>query len=202
VQKVGPWFFPDGDTVCASAAIQEAGYIEAQWLDRVEGREVVVQAGGNCGLFPSKLACYFSAVYTAEPDYENFACLSLNCPAPNVYAFRAAFGKEAGTIGLHYVPGNAGGHWVEGKGTIPVLTIDSLNLPACDLIALDIEGGEWNALFGAQQTIERYHPTLIIEDKGHVKRYGQTSEDFHKWILSLGYESRGFAWRDQIWVHR
>ena len=201
MQKVGNWFFPDGDTVCAGAAIQESFLIEREWLQHVKGHEVCVQAGGNCGLFPSKLACYFDAVYTAEPDLENFVCLNLNCPAPNVYAFRAAFGEKAGTTGLHVTEGNAGGHWIEGSGMIPVLTIDSLGLPACDLIALDIEGAEFIALKGAERTIDAYHPTLILEDKGHVKRFNQTAPEMHAWLRERGYRETAWAFRDRIWEH-
>ena len=199
--KIGPWYFPEGDKVCGPASIQEAMLIEPHWLPAVNKLSVCVQAGGNCGLFPSKLACFFDAVYTAEPDCDNFMCLALNCPAPNVYAFRGAFGKEAGTIGLHKIPDNAGGHWVEGKGTIPVLPIDALNLPDCNLLQLDIEGGEFNALLGAEKTIEKYHPTLIIEWKGHVKRFGQTNEEMEAWIVSKGYRHHGMVWRDRVWVH-
>jgi len=199
LKRVGNWFFPASDTVCADAAVQESSLVEHEWLKHVQGRRVCVQAGGNCGLFPSKLACFFDAVYTAEPDWENFACLALNCPAPNVYAFRAAFGREAGTIGLHYVAGNAGGHWVEGEGTIPVMTIDSLCLPACDLIALDVEGAELVALEGAAATVEKYGPTVIVEDKGHVKRFGQKASDLHDWLSGRGYRPTAWAFRDRIW---
>lgn len=200
MQKIGPWYFPKGDTVCGPAAIQEVMQIEANWLPHVKGRDVAIQAGGNCGLFPSKLGAFFCAVYTAEPDVENFLCLNLNCCAENVYPFRAAFGDKAGTTGMHLVPGNPGGHWIEGKGTVPVVTIDSLNVPACDLIALDTEGSELLALRGAEATVERFKPTILVEDKGHVKRFGQTQADLHGWLESHGYHKIGMAWRDSIWV--
>jgi len=202
LKQVGPWFFPASDTVCADAAIQEARLIESEWLQHVSGRSVCVQAGGNCGLFPSKLACFFDAVYTAEPDHENFACLAINCPAPNVYAFRAAFGAKPGTIGLHFTESNAGGHYIEGKGTIPVITIDSLNLPDCDLIALDVEGAELIALQGAEQTVKRHRPVIITEDKGHVRRFGQQACDLHEWLQSRDYQPVAWAFRDRIWAPR
>lgn len=199
--KVGPWFFPDSSNTTASdAAIQEVFAIEQAWLPNVEGREICVQAGGNCGIFPLKLAAYFDAVYTAEPDIENFTCLAVNCPSPNVYAFRAAFGRDAGTTGLHRTEDNAGGHWIEGNGTIPVMMIDSMNLPACDLIALDTEGSELLALQGAERTIDKYSPTLIVEDKDHAKRFGQCREDVYAFMRDHDYKSVGWAYRDQIWT--
>lgn len=41
-----------------------------------------------------------------------------------------------------------------------------LNLPAPDLIKLDVEGMEWQALRGMRRTIEQYRPQLFIEIHG------------------------------------
>ena len=43
------------------------------------------------------------------------------------------------------------------------MAIDELNLPRLDLIKIDIEGMEIEALQGAQETISRNRPQLIIE---------------------------------------
>lgn len=199
-KKVHGWWFPDTDESCAHAVIADVQHVESQWLKHVKGRKVCVQAGGNCGVYPSKLSQHFEAVYTAEPDMDNFSCLALNASIPNLYAFRAAFGEKPGTIGLHKVEGNVGAHWIEGPGTIPVITIDSLGLTACDLIALDVEGAELLALKGAAQTINKYSPTLIFEEKGHMRRFNQNPLDLHEWLTCRGYSHRGLAGRDFIWT--
>jgi hypothetical protein len=46
---------------------------------------------------------------------------------------------------------------------IPMLAIDSLNLDACDLIQLDVEGYEQFAIQGARRTIEAHRPVIIAE---------------------------------------
>ena len=48
----------------------------------------------------------------------------------------------------------------DGTGAIPVLSIDQLGLNNCDLIHLDIEGGEYDALMGAEHTIKRFGPLI------------------------------------------
>lgn len=47
--------------------------------------------------------------------------------------------------------------------TVRQFTLDSLNLPRVDLIKLDIEGMEAEALDGAKDTIERCKPILFVE---------------------------------------
>jgi len=47
--------------------------------------------------------------------------------------------------------------------TCKLITIDSLKLERCDLIKLDCEGMEFEALSGAVETIERCKPILFVE---------------------------------------
>jgi FkbM family methyltransferase len=44
------------------------------------------------------------------------------------------------------------------------VTLDSFDLPACDLIKIDIEGMERDVLIGAEQTIARHRPVLYVEN--------------------------------------
>ena len=43
------------------------------------------------------------------------------------------------------------------------MTLDSLDLARVDLIKIDVEGMEMEALQGAARTIERSHPAMLIE---------------------------------------
>jgi FkbM family methyltransferase len=47
--------------------------------------------------------------------------------------------------------------------TVPMVTIDSLNVERLDFFKLDVEGMEMDVLSGARQTIARHKPTLFIE---------------------------------------
>jgi len=51
----------------------------------------------------------------------------------------------------------------EGEETIPIIGIDSLNLPRLDLIKLDIQGMEYDTLIAAEKTIKKYKPILFLE---------------------------------------
>ena len=43
------------------------------------------------------------------------------------------------------------------------ITIDSLNLQRCDLMKIDVEGGEFDVLNGAHLTLTKYMPVIILE---------------------------------------
>lgn len=47
--------------------------------------------------------------------------------------------------------------------TVPMISIDSLALPRVDLVKLDIEGMEMEALTGARDTLRRCRPMLTVE---------------------------------------
>jgi len=56
------------------------------------------------------------------------------------------------------------------------------------VIKLDIEGAEWAALRGAEQTLARYRPTLIVEiGRETCQAAGYEPEEFARWIIAQGY---------------
>ena len=51
----------------------------------------------------------------------------------------------------------------EGDKIIPIVGIDSLNLPRLDFMKLDIQGMEYDALLAGKNTIKKYKPILFLE---------------------------------------
>ena len=115
------------------------------YKDNVREFGTVVQAGGYCGIFPRLLGEKFSKVYTFEPDYANFLCLSLNCASPNIIKAQGVLGKDLGLMSLvRQVHDNRGMNYAT-KGEhsyLPTYRIDDLCLEDCSLIQLDTEGFE------------------------------------------------------------
>lgn len=158
--------------------------------------DTVVQAGGHQGLYPRCLSSIFQEVYTFEPHLDNFACLTANCNLPNIHKFNSALGKQTGTIWLEEV-GTSGQHriWdesinrpvypiqVKQRIPVPVTTIDRQQLTHCSLILLDVEGHELEVLMGAAQTIEKFHPGIIVERSF----FDSTTDEVDSWLTSHGY---------------
>ncbi len=164
------------------------------------GKKVVIQAGGNCGIWARYLSQHFETVYTFEPDITNFICLNLNVPEANVIRMQAALGAKSKPISILKAPGNVGAHRVGDTGGIPVIRIDDLRLEACDLIQLDVEGYEYFCLKGAIHTIDNFKPVIMIEDKGHHKKYGVEHKELTDLFDVLGYVKYHKINRDLIMV--
>jgi FkbM family methyltransferase len=157
-------------------------------------RTVCVQAGGHIGLWPRELAKTFDAVYTFEPERDNFAALARNCDAHNIYASRAALGDKRGPValdrgavsGLHRIRMEAEG---VAAGDIPQHQIDDLQLRDCAAIVLDVEGFELPALVGAFRTLKTFRPLVVVEaiDK-HARALGMPGlETIEQLMIGLGY---------------
>ena len=145
---------------------------ETAIVDNVPDRGLVVQAGGWQGLYPALLSEMFDTVYTFEPDPVNFYCLTQNCQKDNVYKFQSTLSDTCGVITFEEVGATGQGRveqnepWnmqVEKRYTVPTLTLDSLNLPRCNLIMLDVECFEYSVLLGAISTIRKFSPVVITE---------------------------------------
>jgi FkbM family methyltransferase len=132
---------------------------------------------GIHALFVAKLLKGTGVVYAFEPWPENFDVLSHNIAAnphlSRVIAVPKAVSDEEGIIGM--IPGSTDGthHVTHEPGatklTAPVTTIDRFckdNQHAPSLLLVDIEGEEIRLLKGAQETIARHHPRIVMECHG------------------------------------
>lgn len=191
----------DTDVECAAVLFEQVKSIDKHVLPYVTDFSVCVQGGGNCGLFPVDLARKFKFVITAEPDPDNFAALSANTAGiENISTFEAAWGESVGSIGLAVELGNCGATRVINEpGNASQLPIDIIGLSQCGLIYLDVEGFEEFALRGAEQTIKRCHPTIVVELKGLAHVYDRTDEDCERYLQQLGYRKVHRFDNDVVW---
>lgn len=199
IERDDGFWWPANDGWCHKVIHEELPDLDAA-VRLTKGKTLAIQAGGNVGVWASHLAKSFAGVVTVEPDATNYECLKRNVPG-NVMHRQAGLADQLKLAGLNKVDGNAGAHYMVGVGDIPVITIDSLNLEACDLICLDIEGYEPLALQGAEQTIRKYSPVIMFEEKGLSQRYyGIPEGTAERWVigLGLGYSVRARARRDVI----
>lgn len=171
------------------------GFMEMKerYYEPVKKFDVVVQAGGYCGVFARILSDKFGAVYTFEPEPMNFYCLVQNCQVDNVIKAQAALGKEHGLITVCcQLPNNRGMNYVrfQENSAIPSYRIDDLALKDCDLIVLDTEGFEYNILQGAEKTIDKFRPVISVED---------TNSHIENFLRNFDYEVCNTAYRDTIY---
>jgi FkbM family methyltransferase len=175
--------------------IAQCEYAVGHVLNLDTKRRVVVQAGANWGYWPLRFADIFETVYTFEPDHTCFASLVANTSQrTNVVRLQAALGDGPELVDLWRDVDTTGNQYVDGKGIYPTLRIDSLGLEVCDLIYLDIEGREFNALRGAENTIRFCRPVVILEARRKFD-WGDRALTF---LEALGYSEAGAIEKDVI----
>lgn len=123
-----------------------------------------IDAGAHRGVVTRKLAQHFDGVVAIEPG-------PLADQIEGAEVIRAAIGDKPGHCDMADGKHNTGQrHCVPGDG-VEVITLDSLGL-APDFLKLDVEGMEYHALLGAEQTIRTHKPVVMLEENGLNRRYG------------------------------
>lgn len=190
-RHTGSWLWPKQDHAAWRHLNKKTFY---DFPHKVAGltdrRSMIVQAGGNCGIFPKQYASLFDVVITFEPDPLHFSCLSYNVPEPNVFKFQACLGNNTRPCGIdfNYDLGltNWGAKRTVDCGKTPQITLDSMML-APDVIHLDIEGYEGPALQGMVDTIATHHPIIVLETNDYGDAYGWPQNKIDQMLESWGY---------------
>lgn len=195
VGDIESWIWPTRDT-------QTYGLIINDWFETIRPYLLdklgtvkdgsVIQAGGNCGVYPLLYTEMFNHVYTFEPDPLSFFCLVNNCQIPGIVKFNAAVGDCNGIVEMHERASENRGmnvvHVVTDPtkiDTVPVVMIDSFEFKDIKVMQLDLEGYEIKAIQGSLNTIAKYKPIMILES-------GDIGSDYyhqvHKTMKEIGYK--------------
>ena len=157
----------------------EYGEAEAGLLKQIcQPNDIVVEVGANIGSLTVPMARAVGnrgLVLAFEPQPIVFQTLCGNLALnslTNVRCFRSAVGAEGGHVfipGIRYdKEGNFGGVSVDGfdKGfKVPKVTLDeTLDIPRCKMIKIDVEGMEAEVITGAAETIKKFRPALYVEN--------------------------------------
>jgi FkbM family methyltransferase len=129
-------------------------------------------------------------VLAFEPNEDAFACLQHNLSEyKNTELFNSCVGETSGKMVLVKYDDNVGMTYVKpGKGKTKSLTIDSLELERCDFIKIDVEGFELKVLEGAEETIKKFRPKMLIEINDFtLHRAGITQNDIYIFLIQHNY---------------
>jgi FkbM family methyltransferase len=158
--------------------------------------DVAMDIGANIGAFALVMAKRVGPtgkVYAFEPQRVVFQTLCANMALNsigNAHCMQLALGDEPGKVmvpSFNYAnTNNYGGVEVDSFNTgepVPCVTLDSLEIPACRLMKIDVEGMEIKVLKGGAETIKRLKPLLYVENDRLDK-----SATLMKLIDSLDYD--------------
>ena len=158
---------------------------------------VVIDVGANIGthtVYFAKQVGEQGRVYAFEPQRPTFQLLCGNVALNalvNAYCLPYAVGREDTdqriAVADPRAPFNFGAMPILAATTgesVRFVRIDSLNLPRCDLIKIDVEGMEGDVIAGAHATIERFRPVIYCENNKAA-----SSPALIEMVQSLGYRA-------------
>lgn len=186
----------------------------------VSPSDVVLDIGANIGYYTLLFSQLVGAnenglVIAVEPYHENVHLLELNLKlnrVTNVKVLPVAISDGVGSAQMFIANGS---NWhalhptemtSQRTITVPTTTIDAIAAELerpIDLIRMDIEGWEVKALRGAEGTLRRDCPSLVMEIHPAYMQHGEIQR-LLMWLRSFGYD-QGFVVlrRDDFpWVKR
>jgi len=149
---------------------------------------VAIDVGANLGMLSIPLAKMLGdkgKVISIEAEKKNIEFLRKNVRInnlKNVFVIGKGAYSKKGKINLNLDEYGIGGHSIQKtkgsefgkKQLIDVDTIDNilkeLKIKKVDLVKIDIEGGEIDALKGAKKTLKKCHPKIIFEAVEDVEK--------------------------------
>jgi len=156
----------------------------------------VLDIGAWVGTWTMAMNSFCGRVVAFEPDPVHYECLVKNCP-DDVETQQLAVGNDEKMIALSEDDFTQAKR-VIGEGTIPMVTVDSLNLEDVDLIKIDVEGYEMEVLKGAENTLANVD-YLMIELNNNAKKYGSSNLEIEKFLRKMKFEIMIKVWPDVVW---
>lgn len=143
---------------------------------------LAVDVGANVGLWSRPLTEKFKRIVAFEPMPQVLKCLKLNVQNLPVEINEFALSNVSGNIDMVYDSENTGSSYVveNSAGSIPLRTLDELNLSKFGLLKVDCERHDLQVLQGAEKTILKYKPIIVVE------QHPDTEYCAGKYLKSLG----------------
>jgi len=156
-----------------------------------------IDIGANVGVWSYWLSKYAKQVESFEPNPKIFNALK-NIKIKNVNSYNVALSNKSGSVDLLIPKGSKGfsnqgaslsSIKVQGEHksiSIEAKCLDEYNFLDVDFIKIDVEGHEHEVIEGAQETINKFKPTMVIEME---EKHNQIPiEDQISSVEKLGYK--------------
>lgn len=169
---------------------------------------IAIDCGANIGVHTIEWASAMTgwgSVIAIEAQERIYYALAGNIAINNCFnalAVNAAVSSESGALQIpnpnYFTPSSFGSlelqqrpnnefigqqiDYADNTVLVRKMTLDELNLPRVDFIKIDIEGMEMEALSGARETIDKYHPVLLIE------KIKTDIPQLERWLAINGYQ--------------
>ncbi len=158
---------------------------------------LALDIGANIGNHSVFFDRYFKSIFAFEPNPSTYSLLKFNSSFSNsIAAFDYGLGDISGKYSLYEDSENFGASSIghndaEGiKVEIKRLDDDVLEFNNLCLVKIDVEGFESNVVRGGRETIAKYQPVILIEQRKSDFEKGEP--DAIKLLRDMGYS---FCWK-------
>lgn len=202
MKKVKGWWWPSGERhmiewmenaknrliLNGRETYQGKKQLETILLLQPDRHRVAIDIGSHVGLWAYNLCHIFERVHAFEPVAEHRECFEANMTQHANWTLHAcALGDLERTVGMFTNPTSSGDSWVKGDGDIQMLTLDGFTIPEVDLIKVDAEGFEEKILRGAEQTLLKHRPLVVVEQKRDMAvKFGLQPQGALGYLQGLG----------------
>lgn len=151
----------------------------------------VIDVGANLGNYSKYFMKYGAKVYSFEPTKETFEILKSKLK--NAECFNVLIGNQIGPTKFYY-NGTSGENSVIAQDLMLETEVfqtklDEYKFNDVSLIKIDVQGMDYEVLLGAERTIRKFKPAILIEcwEVGLNSR-GYSVKNIYDFMSELGYE--------------
>lgn len=191
IQKDNIWFPDAGAKAFGNrpSKYQMSKYLQAKKY--IKNWRCVIDVGAHVGIWSRFMSPDFHRVIAFEPIPENVECLRKN--APGVAVFELPLSDKLGTAKIsNPKPENTGAWEISDEGMATrTHMLDNFYINDIDFIKIDVQGHELQVLKGAEKTIRKHRPVLVVED---------LAEKTVEFMNGLGYDVIEKRGKDILYV--
>jgi FkbM family methyltransferase len=207
VQLVDGFYIPDGDLPkhhVAESVVRHDAILNQKVLEYTKAKRHMVDVGGNVGRWSVDFAKHFATVSAFEPAPYHIECFEKNCASYSnikLYPYGLSNTNKKGNLEVA-VEQHLGSTRVipSENGNIELKTLDEHDFEDVDVLKVDVEGLEIDVLQGAEKTIAKCKPIIVIERcVFNSERFGLDKMASHNELDRQGYKRLFKITRDCIY---
>lgn len=158
------WEIPPNFGEAAVGLLQHEAKVKDFLMQHFKAGRTFVDVGANVGGYSVRAAAFDMKVYAFEPNPHNLKLLQRNIEINKVTVDVLPFALGSKPQKARLQPQGGVSRIVKDEGIeVEMRTLDSFDLPAADLLKIDVEGYELEVVKGARETLRKYRPVLMIE---------------------------------------
>lgn len=199
------WMVPDDDTRITFLLENDTDRYNPTYEDKyrqlvishLPNKRTFVDVGANVGIWSLPMTQHFKKIISYEPSRQNIECIKSNIPE-GIDLREKAVADFTGQAEFHQAGKNCGDgklcrEGVKASYSVPVVRLDDEGLDNVDMVKIDTQGWELDALKGMIELIKSQRPWVMFEVNEDVDICCKFMEDLDYEVVFVK-SKRNFIW--------